>query len=164
MTTVVLITGCSTGIGKYTALEFASNPQFTVWATMRDPTKWDQPPIDNVTIAPLDVTSEESVTNLVNQIIEKEGKIDILVNNAGYGLGGYIESVTIDEAKAQFDTNVWGVVRMCQAVLPYMRKAMSGYIINLSSTSGIRGFPCYEFYTGQCKLFSFYLFSIFVLR
>jgi NAD(P)-dependent dehydrogenase (short-subunit alcohol dehydrogenase family) len=116
---------------------------------MRTPSKWDQEDRSNITVAAMDVTSEESIAALVKEIIDKDGKIDILVNNAGFGLGGYIESVTIDEAKAQFDTNVWGIVRCIQAVLPHMRKAMAGYIINISSTSGMRGIPCYEFYTGS---------------
>lgn len=147
---VVLITGCSTGIGKSTAEEFSKEPTFKVWATMRDTTKstlaTDR---SNLKIGVMDVTSDESVTKLISQIIEEDGKIDIVVNNAGYGIVGALETVKIEEAERVFDVNVWGPVRVLQAVLPYMRKQRSGYVINLSSTSGIRGIPCFEFYTGS---------------
>lgn len=97
----------------------------------------------------MDVTSDESVTTLVDRIIAEEGRIDVVINNAGYGMAGCLEVVTIEEAKEVFDVNVWGVVRVLQAVLPHMRKQKSGHAIQISSTSGIRGAPCFEIYTGS---------------
>lgn len=147
--TVVLITGCSTGIGYSAALEFAKHPQFTVWATMRDTSKSTLPDLPNLKVLALDVTSETSVAAAVAHVLAVDGHVDLLINNAGYGLAGALETFTIQQAQALFDVNVWGVVRMLQAVLPSMRAQRSGYIINLSSTSGIRGIPCFEAYTGS---------------
>jgi len=148
---VVLITGCSTGIGASIAIDMGKQERFKVYATMRSvekaPTELKN--LENVSIIPLDVTSEESIAIAVREVIEKEGKIDIVVNNAGYGLAGTLEMVSIEEAKKLFDVNVWGVVRVLHAVLPHMRKAKSGHIINISSTSGIRGIAGMEFYTGS---------------
>jgi NAD(P)-dependent dehydrogenase (short-subunit alcohol dehydrogenase family) len=146
---VVLVTGCSSGIGKSTALEFAADKRFKVWATMRSPEKWQESTADNMVVAAMDVTSDESVSSLVARIIKEDGRIDVVVNNAGYGISGALELVTIPEAKEVFDVNVWGVVRVLQAVLPHTRKQKFGHAIQVSSTSGIRGIPCMEFYTGS---------------
>lgn len=148
--TVILITGCSTGIGKATAEYLAKDPNNIVWATMRDLEKNTLPASqENLNFGQLDVTSDESVEHLIQEILAKEGKIDVVINNAGFGLAGSLEVVKIDEAKDLFDVNVWGVVRVLHAVLPSMRSRKSGYIINISSTSGIRGIPCMEYYTGS---------------
>jgi NADP-dependent 3-hydroxy acid dehydrogenase YdfG len=146
---VILISGCSSGIGKSIAIKFADNLQFKVWATMRNIEKWDYPAQSNLIVAEMDVTSDESVNRLVERIIDVDGKIDIVVNNAGYGLAGYLESVEIEEAKNLFDVNVWGVVRLLHATLPHMRRRRSGHVINISSTSGVRGIPGFEIYTGS---------------
>jgi short chain dehydrogenase len=118
-------------------------------ATMRNPDRWEEPAQDNLAVAAMDVTSEASIESAVQQIIDTDGHIDVLINNAGYGVAGCLETVTIEEAKSIFDVNVWGVVRVLHAVLPHMRRGFSGHVINLSSTSGIRGVPCLEFYTGS---------------
>lgn len=150
---IVLITGCSTGIGKATALAFANaGDRFKVYATMRNPDKWDGPADDlNLIPTALDVTSDESVAACVAKVMnDNNGRpVDIVINNAGYGVAGYLESVHINVAKDVFDVNVWGAVRVLQAVLPGMRKKGGGYVINISSTSGIRGIPCFEYYTGS---------------
>eukprot|EP01038_Epipyxis_sp_PR26KG_P011326 gene11326-15190_t len=146
---VVLVTGCSSGIGKQAALDFAKDERFKVWATMRDVSAWDLPPIDGLSITAMDVTDSDSVDTAVAEIIASEGHIDILINNAGYGIAGCLEVVKLEEAQAVFDVNVWGVVRVLQAVLPFMRNRRFGYVINISSTSGIRGIPCFEYYTGS---------------
>jgi NAD(P)-dependent dehydrogenase (short-subunit alcohol dehydrogenase family) len=146
---IVLVTGSSTGIGKSTALEFAADEKFKVWATMRSTSTWDEPAQDNLVVAEMDVTSDESVESTVARVIAEDGHIDIVVNNAGYGMAGCLEVVTIEEAKKVFDVNVWGVVRVLQAVLPHMRAQKSGHAIQISSTSGIRGIPCMEYYTGS---------------
>ena len=86
----------------------------------------------------LDVTNDEEVTNAVNRIIDAEGRIDVLVNNAGYGVSGPAETVTIEQAEKMFGVNVFGLLRVSQAVLPQMRKQGSGRIVNISSIAGIR--------------------------
>ena len=108
----MILLGCSSGIGKSAVLEFAKYPNYKIWATMRSIDSWDLPDHENIRVAPLDVTSEDSINKLVKNIIEEDKKIDILVNNAGYGIAGALELVTIEEAKTIFDVNVWGVVRM----------------------------------------------------
>lgn len=148
--TVVLITGCSSGIGQSAAVEFSKHSHYKVWATMRDIAKSKLPSdLPNLIVLPLDVTQEDSVGEAVAHILKEDGHIDLLVNNAGYGMAGCLETVSVEEAKSLFEVNVWGVVRLLQAVLPSMRKQRRGYIINISSTSGIRGIPCFEFYTGS---------------
>jgi NADP-dependent 3-hydroxy acid dehydrogenase YdfG len=145
----VLVTGASSGIGKSIVMEFAKSSKYRVWATMRSLDSWTEPHMDNVEVAMMDVTSDSSVTNTITDMINKEGRIDIVVNNAGYGIVGCLEAVSIDAAKDLFEVNVWGVVRVLQAVLPHMRKEKSGHIIAVSSIAGIRGIPAYEFYTGS---------------
>jgi NAD(P)-dependent dehydrogenase (short-subunit alcohol dehydrogenase family) len=114
---------------------------------MRDTSKWETSSNrDNIVVSQLDVSNDESVNVLVSKIIEEEGQIDIIVNNAGYGIAGCVECVTIEEAKAMFDVNLWGVVRVLQAALPVMRSRRRGHIINISSTIGIRGIPAFEYY------------------
>lgn len=109
------MSGCSSGIGLATALEFAKSPKFKVWATMRDPSAWENITApSNVVVTQLDVTSDDSVTTAVTRILKEDGKIDIVVNNAGYGVVGTLETVHIAEAQKMFDVNVWGVVRVLQ--------------------------------------------------
>lgn len=147
---VVLITGCSSGIGLSAAQEFAKHTdEYKVWATMRDVSKSKLTELPNLRIISLDVTSDDSVESAVTKIIQEDGKIDVVINNAGYGVAGALETVSIEEAKQLFEVNVWGVVRVLQAVLPHMRSRRNGYVINISSTSGMRGIPCFEFYTGS---------------
>lgn len=96
------------------------------------------------------MTSDESVASLMLEIENREKRgVDILINNAGIGVAGCLELVSVQQAKDAFEVNVWGPVRMMQAVLPYMRKQRYGYVINLSATSGIRGVPCFEYYVGS---------------
>jgi short-subunit dehydrogenase len=146
---VVLVTGSSSGIGQSAVEEFAKHPQYKVWATMRNIEKSPFSNIPNVAVTSLDVTSDESVNFAVNEIIAEDGKIDVLINNAGFGLAGCLETVHIEEAKELFEVNLWGVMRVTQKVLPFMRNRRMGQIINLSSTSGLRGIPCFEIYTSS---------------
>ena len=106
------MTGSSSGIGKSTAIEFAKDDRFKVWATMRSTDQWDVESRDNLIIAEMDVTIGESVDALVSRIIAVEGRIDIVVNNAGYGVAGCLEVVHLEEAKQLFDVNVW--VSICR--------------------------------------------------
>ncbi len=146
MEKVALITGCSSGIGYETALALARANYFT-FATMRDTGKSDK--IQeiakkenlNLEVVELDVDKEDSIKSAVKKILEQKSRIDVLVNNAGYGLFGCVEDITIDDLKAQFETNFFGVVRLIQEIAPTMRKQGSGIIVNVSSVAGRMGFP-----------------------
>jgi NAD(P)-dependent dehydrogenase (short-subunit alcohol dehydrogenase family) len=136
----VLITGCSTGIGRATAERLARNG-LTVYATARR--------LDSIadlqeagcrTLA-LDVTNEESMRAAVAAVEEADGAVGALVNNAGYSQSGAVETVPLDEVRRQFETNVYGLLRMCQLVLPAMRREGRGRIVNVSSMGGKLTFP-----------------------
>src|ERR687898_3352212 len=143
---VAVVTGSSSGIGLAASLALAKNGYVT-YATMRNLAKQDS--IQSVAekehlpgrTVQLDVTDENSVKNAIQSILSESGRIDLLVNNAGYGLTGAFEDVGIDEIKALYETNVFGVIRVTQAVLPIMRKQRSGRIINISSGAGRVGYP-----------------------
>ncbi len=140
---VVVITGCSSGIGFVTAVEFSKN-DFTVFPTMRNLSKKNEleEELDNSEdILQLDVTDYASIDNTISQIKNKFGRIDILVNNAGYALFGSFEDTSIDEFKQQMETNFFGTVRLMKKVIPIMKKNNSGKIINISSIAGMSGFP-----------------------
>ena len=148
---IAIITGRSSGIGLETAILLAKNG-FKTFATMRNTIKADKikqrAKSENVSveILSLDVTNDESVKNAIKTIIEKEGRIDVLVNNAGYAIIGAVEDLSNEEIKSQFETNVFGVYRITQAVLPIMRKQKSGRIITISSIAGFAGFPAMSAY------------------
>jgi NAD(P)-dependent dehydrogenase (short-subunit alcohol dehydrogenase family) len=89
----------------------------------------------------LDVCTDESVSACVREVLEREGRLDVLINNAGYEQGGAAEEVSMEEARAQFETNVFGVMRMIKAVLPTMRSRKRGHIVNVSSLAGLSGAP-----------------------
>lgn len=137
---VVLVTGCSTGIGRACAESFLAQGA-TVWATARRPdTLADLATAGCRTLA-LDVTDEASMARAVAEVEAGDGAIDVLVNNAGYGQQGALEEVPLDRWRAQFETNVFGVVRMCQLVLPGMRARRRGRIVMVSSMGGRLTFP-----------------------
>ena len=133
MSHVVLITGCSTGIGRDLAQRLR-HPNYTVVATARNVRTLDGLDVD-LKLA-LDVTQPESIHQAVDGVIGRFGRIDVLVNNAGYAVRGAVEEVPVELAQQMFDANVFGVMRMIQAVVPHMRRQKSGRIINLSSVSG----------------------------
>ena len=143
---VSIVTGSSSGIGLETALILARNGYFT-YATMRNPEK--DAPIKNalkkenlpIKVIQLDVIDDESLKNAIDHVTSEAGRIDVLVNNAGYGLVGALEELSMEEIKAQYETNLFGLVRVIQAVLPTMRKQRSGRILNLSSGAGLFGYP-----------------------
>ena len=143
---VAIVTGSSTGIGYETSLILARNG-FLTYATMRNLNKSEDMKLtvakENlpIKIKQLDVTDDVSVTNAIQAISTEVGRIDVLVNNAGYGLNGAFEDLAMDEIKAQYETNVFGLVRTTQAVLPIMRRQKSGTIVNISSGAGRFGFP-----------------------
>ncbi len=146
MEKIALVTGSSSGIGFETALALARENYFT-FASMRNTDKADtiqeiaKKENLNLEVIELDVDKEESIKSAVKKIQEQKGRIDVLVNNAGYGLFGCVEDITIQELKAQFETNFFGVVRLIQEISPIMRKLGSGIIVNVSSIAGRIGFP-----------------------
>ncbi|MBA3310512.1 MAG: SDR family NAD(P)-dependent oxidoreductase [Nocardioidaceae bacterium] len=132
---VVLITGCSSGIGKATAVAF-HEAGWTVYASARRPeTLADLAGLGVQTLA-LDVLDEDSMTAAVAAVHARYGVLDVLVNNAGYALQMPVEEATMEEVRRQFETNVFGLVRLTQLVLPGMRARHSGRIINVSSMGG----------------------------
>ena len=130
---VALVTGASSGIGKAAALALAE-AGFQVVGTSRNTSAVTNR--DGVTFLALDVASDESVTAVVQQVIGRFGRIDVLVNNAGVGSAGAAEEISVAQDQRVFNINVFGVIRMTKAVLPYMRAQGHGRIINISSVAG----------------------------
>lgn len=142
---VVLITGCSSGIGRATAERLARGG-WTVYATARDVEAISDLEARGCRLLPLDVTDEDSMRGAVEEVERAEGAVGALVNNAGYSQSGAIEAVPMEKVRRQFETNVFGLVRMCQLVLPGMRARGYGRIVNLSSMGGKLTFPGGGFY------------------
>lgn len=144
----ILITGASSGIGRATALHFAQRG-WNVAATMRNPAS-DQAleGIPNLKKYALDVTRSESIQQALAQAIGDFGHIDVLVNNAGYGALGIFEKSNAEAIRRQFETNVFGLMEVCRAILPHFRMRNSGTIINISSVGGRVTFPLYSVYHG----------------
>src|SRR6059058_1163229 len=130
---VALVTGASSGIGQAATLALAG-VGFQVAGTSRNASHIA--PRDGVTFLDLDVTSDESATAVVGQVIKRFGRIDVLVNNAGIGSAGAAEELSIAQDQRVFDINVFGLIRMTKAVLPHMRAQGGGRIINVSSVAG----------------------------
>lgn len=152
---VVLITGASSGIGLNTASELMKQG-YKVYGTSRKAngsTRTNSPAGDGfLEMIPLDVRNDESVQTGIRHVLDKEGRLDILINNAGMGIAGAIEDTSIDEARMQIETNFFGVVRMCRAVLPIMREQKKGLIITIGSVGGIFSIPFQAFYS--CSKFA----------
>ena len=141
----VLITGCSTGIGRATARHLAALG-WTVYATARRRETLAELESAGCRALALDVTDEDSMRAAVDAVRAEEGAVGVLVNNAGYSQSGAVESVPMERVRTQFETNVFGLVRMCQLVLPGMREQRWGKIVNLSSMGGRLTFPGGGFY------------------
>ena len=140
MTKTVLITGASSGIGEETVKGLLA-AGYSVYAGARRVDKM-QPLADaGARLLALDVTDEVSINAAVKTLLQETGRIDVLVNNAGYGSYGALEDVPLDEARRQFDVNIFGLARLTQLVLPAMRAQRSGRIINISSIGGKFGEP-----------------------
>lgn len=143
---VVLITGVSSGIGRVTAKEFLS-AGCTVYGTVRNLGAVE--PIPGVELVEMDIRDERSIQHGVKNIIAKNGRIDILVNSAGVTLVGATEESSVAEGQTLFDTNVWGILRTIQAVLPFMRDQRSGRIVNISSVLGFLPAPYMGLYSAS---------------
>lgn len=144
---VAIVTGSSSGIGLETSVSLAQNG-FLTYATMRnlDKSSIIKTAADNeslpIKVVQLNVADNRMINNAIQAIVSEAGRIDILVNNAGYGLVGAFEDLSIDdEIKNQYETNVFGLMRVTQAVLPIMRRQKSGIIVNVSSGAGLFGYP-----------------------
>jgi NAD(P)-dependent dehydrogenase (short-subunit alcohol dehydrogenase family) len=143
---VAIVTGSSSGIGLDTSITLAQNG-FLTYATMRNLDKSSiiekaaEKEKIPIRVVELDVTDDRSVNDAIQRIVSEIGKIDVLVNNAGYGLVGAFEDLSMEEIKSQYETNVFGLMRVTQKVLPIMRKQESGIIVNVSSGAGIFGYP-----------------------
>jgi NAD(P)-dependent dehydrogenase (short-subunit alcohol dehydrogenase family) len=140
-----LITGCSSGIGRATALRLR-RAGFEVYATARRPESLADLTAAGITTLPLDVTDEATMAEAVDRITAEQGAVALLVNNAGYELAGPVEEIPLAEARRQFDTNFFGLARLAQLVIPGMRARHSGRIINLSSVFGRIAVPGGAYY------------------
>ena len=141
---VIIITGASSGFGKATAEMLAAKGN-TVYGLCRRRVLAES----NIKYYQCDVRDRENIRAVVEQIVAEQGRVDVLINNAGIGIGGALELATEEEIDLQMGTNFMGCVNMCQAVLPYMRKAHKGKIINLSSIGGVMGLPYQGFYSAS---------------
>lgn len=141
----VLITGCSSGIGRATALRLAA-AGLPVYATARRPDSIADLADSGCKLLALDVTDERSMAAAVRAVEAEHGAVGVLINNAGYSQSGAIEAVPLERVRAQFETNVFGVVRLTQLVLPKMREQRWGKVVNLSSMGGRLVFPGGGFY------------------
>lgn len=146
MSKTVLITGASTGIGRKTAKYFQEKG-WNVAATMRSSEKEKElTKLQNVICPKLDVTDQKSIALAIENTIEKFGSIDVIVNNAGYSLTGIFEAATNDQLQHQYNVNVFGVMNVVRAILPYFRSNKAGTIINVSSSGGKITLPLYSMY------------------
>jgi len=144
----VLITGCSSGIGRATALAFAAEG-WTVYATARNPADIEPLADAGCETAELDVTEQDDIDRVVNRILDDYGVISCLVNNAGYGQFGPVEDVPMERVEQQYEVNVYGPHRLIKSVLPHMRREEDGTIINISSVAGRVAFPGGGVYCGS---------------
>ena len=142
---VVLVTGASAGIGRMTAERLAAQ-NYRVFGTSRSPAKQE---VAGVEMLALDVQSESSVKKCVRTVLTRAGRLDVLINNAGYGLYGAAEETSVEEARAQLETNFFGVLRVTNAALPTMREQKGGKIVNISSLAGVFSVPCHALYSAS---------------
>jgi short-subunit dehydrogenase len=140
-----LVTGASKGIGRATAERLAARG-YSVFGTSRQP---EGKTAKGFTLLPLDVRDDQSVSACIQAVIDRAGKLDILINNAGVVLNGAVEEASVNEAKALFETNFFGVIRMVNTVLPIFRAQRSGHIVNMSSLAGLVGAPYLGLYAAS---------------
>ena len=145
MSKVVFITGASSGIGKSIG-EFLHAKGFIVYGTSRNPERIT----DSVfPLLALDVRNKENITQAIDIILQKSGRIDVVINNAGVGITGPIEEIPTEEIKNNFETNLFGPIEVMKAALPFMRSQKSGLIINITSIAGYMGLPYRGIYSAS---------------
>ncbi len=145
---IVLITGAGSGMGRASAKLLAESG-FKVYATSRDKNKLVNLANSDIVPISLDITDQKSIDNVVAEIVQRDRKIDILINNAGYGVVSSVENFKEEEMLDQFNVNVFGMLRVTKAVIPYMRKENYGVIINISSFLGKIGLPLFTLYNAS---------------
>lgn len=149
MNNTVLITGASSGIGKAAAKKFAAEG-WNVVATMRSPEKEQElTQLSNILVIRLDVLQPNTIADAIAEGIARFGRIDAVVNNAGYGQNGIFEAMTPEDIQQQFDVNVFGVMRVIQAILPHFRARKEGLILNISSGAGRFTLPLLSMYAAS---------------
>jgi len=141
---VVVVTGSSSGIGRTTAEHLVAKG-YRVYGFSRTPGK----PGSGFTFIKTDVTETDTVEKSLGEILQKERQIDVLINAAGMGVSGSVEATPAQDSRDQMEVNFWGTVNMCRAVLPAMRKAKQGVIINISSVGGLIGLPYQGYYSAS---------------
>jgi NAD(P)-dependent dehydrogenase (short-subunit alcohol dehydrogenase family) len=150
---VVLVTGASSGIGRACAIHLACRGVRVFGTTRRSvdqvaaDLRQSLAPADQLDVVTMDVDDDESVVRAMKTVVEKAGRLDAVVNCAGFGIGGAIEETSDEEARAIFETNLLGILRVCRAAMPTMRKQGSGRVINVSSIGGRIGLPFQGFYS-----------------
>jgi NAD(P)-dependent dehydrogenase (short-subunit alcohol dehydrogenase family) len=142
---VVLVTGASSGIGQAIA-EHLARQGWRVFGGSRSGAALAEPGVEMIA---LDVDDDGSVERGIATVLSRAGRLDALVNNAGWAIMGAVEDTAIDEAKAQLETNFFGVLRLCRAALPVMRRQAGGAIVNISSLSGLFGTPFSGLYSAS---------------
>jgi NAD(P)-dependent dehydrogenase (short-subunit alcohol dehydrogenase family) len=140
---VVLVTGASSGIGRACA-ELLAARGYRVYGASRRPAAG--PLVESIG---MDVTDVASVRDAVAEVMAREGRIDLVVNNAGIGIAGAVEDTSVEEAREQFEVNFFGVLRVCRAVLPVLRKQRTSYIVNIGSIGGLIAIPYQGLYSAS---------------
>ncbi|MFH1850817.1 MAG: SDR family oxidoreductase [Candidatus Neomarinimicrobiota bacterium] len=146
---VILVTGASSGIGRATALRLARAGHRVYGSSRRLNSVDTDRNLPAVKMLEMDVNSSASVRSAVTALLDEAGRLDTVINNAGFGICGPAELTSTAEAKAQFDTNFFGVQRVCRAVIPVLRQQAGGQIINISSLGGLIGLPYQGFYSAS---------------
>jgi short-subunit dehydrogenase len=141
---VILITGTSSGIGK-ACFDHLTKRGYIVFGTSRK-VRLHEKDNEVQNILHLDVTDDKLIKNAIDYITSNYNKIDVLVNNAGFAIAGSLEDTSLEEARSQLETNFWGPVRLCKAVIPIMREKKGGLIVNISSFAGIIALPFQAYY------------------
>jgi NAD(P)-dependent dehydrogenase (short-subunit alcohol dehydrogenase family) len=145
MQKTIFITGASSGLGKATAKLFQANG-WKVVATMRNPDQENElRNLPNITLVQLDVTDPEKIKHTISEVL-KFHAVDVVLNNAGYGLIGPLEAFTDEQIETQVQTNLFGVINVTRAFIPYFRERKSGTFVNITSTFGLLGFPTCSIY------------------
>ncbi len=156
---VVIVTGGTSGIGKETS-KLLSQKGFTVYACGRNLEKAQDLKEFNVSLDFVDFEKDETIQSFVEKVFKSSGRIDVLINNAGYGIAGTIEDIPIEEAKRQFEVNLFAQIKISKLVIPIMREQKKGKIINITSIASLIPSPILSWYSASKVAFSFMSFAL----